>query len=107
MARLRPDEPCGHPGCLSHINHPCEGCGRVGGRYQGKESRQAERPAVFEAIERARYALTESLNPVPHYVINSWLDFIEEAARGKKHTWHHDEGASDAALQDGYYSENR
>lgn len=23
--------PCSHPGCLSHIGHPCEGCGRVGG----------------------------------------------------------------------------
>jgi hypothetical protein len=25
--------PCKHPGCLSHITHPCEGCGRIGGRY--------------------------------------------------------------------------
>lgn len=25
--------PCYHPGCLNHITHPCEGCGRVGGRY--------------------------------------------------------------------------
>ena len=24
-------EPCGHPGCLNHITHPCEGCGRKGG----------------------------------------------------------------------------
>lgn len=32
MQQLRPGEPCGHPGCLSHISHPCEGCGRVGGR---------------------------------------------------------------------------
>ena len=23
--------PCDHPGCLHHISHPCEGCGRVGG----------------------------------------------------------------------------
>lgn len=23
--------PCHHPGCLSHITHPCEGCGRIGG----------------------------------------------------------------------------
>ena len=29
---LRDGEPCGHPGCLSHVSHPCEGCGRVGGR---------------------------------------------------------------------------
>jgi len=25
-------EPCNHPGCLSHISHPCEGCGRVAGK---------------------------------------------------------------------------
>lgn len=24
--------PCGHAGCLSHLSHPCEGCGRFGGR---------------------------------------------------------------------------
>ncbi len=24
--------PCDHPGCLSHATHPCEGCGRIGGR---------------------------------------------------------------------------
>ena len=22
-------EECSHPGCLSHITHPCEGCGRM------------------------------------------------------------------------------
>ena len=21
--------PCEHPGCLSHVSHPCEGCGRI------------------------------------------------------------------------------
>lgn len=25
-------EPCDHPGCLNHITHSCEGCGRIGGR---------------------------------------------------------------------------
>ena len=24
---------CEHPGCLSHLTHPCEGCGRVGGKF--------------------------------------------------------------------------
>lgn len=28
--------PCGHAGCLSHISHPCEGCGRVGGVHSEK-----------------------------------------------------------------------
>lgn len=31
--RALPDGvPCGHAGCLSHLSHPCEGCGRIGGR---------------------------------------------------------------------------
>jgi len=25
-------EPCIHTGCLSHQTHPCEGCGRIGGK---------------------------------------------------------------------------
>lgn len=24
-------EPCEHTGCLNHISHPCENCGRVAG----------------------------------------------------------------------------
>lgn len=28
---LRDGEPCGHRGCLSHVSHPCEGCGRIAG----------------------------------------------------------------------------
>lgn len=24
-------EPCKHPGCLNHVTHPCEGCGRIAG----------------------------------------------------------------------------
>lgn len=28
---LKDGEPCSHPGCLSHVSHPCEGCGRIGG----------------------------------------------------------------------------
>ena len=28
---LRDGEPCDHPGCLHHVSHPCEGCGRIGG----------------------------------------------------------------------------
>ncbi len=34
---LRDGEPCGHPGCLKHISHPCEGCGRIGGRKVGEK----------------------------------------------------------------------
>jgi hypothetical protein len=34
---LRDGEPCSHPGCLRHLTHPCEGCGRVGGRSVSEE----------------------------------------------------------------------
>lgn len=33
IASLRPDEPCDHRGCLHHVTHPCEGCGRIAGQY--------------------------------------------------------------------------
>ncbi len=26
----KPGIPCDHPGCASHLSHPCEGCGRYG-----------------------------------------------------------------------------
>lgn len=29
---LRDGEPCEHKGCLHHITHPCEGCGRIAGK---------------------------------------------------------------------------
>lgn len=29
---MREGESYSHKGCLSHISHPCEGCGRIGGR---------------------------------------------------------------------------
>ena len=25
-------QPCEHKGCLNHISHPCEVCGRIGGK---------------------------------------------------------------------------
>ena len=32
LERLEDGEPCHHPGCLRHVSHPCEGCGRIAGR---------------------------------------------------------------------------
>ena len=29
MKNYKNGEPCEHPGCLSHVTHPCEGCGRI------------------------------------------------------------------------------
>ena len=30
--KLMDGQPCKHPGCLSHLSHPCEGCERIGGK---------------------------------------------------------------------------
>jgi hypothetical protein len=32
-SNLKDGQPCAHPGCLQHLTHPCEGCGRVGGKH--------------------------------------------------------------------------
>jgi len=31
IKNLRDGDPCHHSGCLHHISHPCEVCGRIGG----------------------------------------------------------------------------
>ena len=38
--RLKPGQPCKHPGCLAHVTHPCEGCGRTGGLYDDEREQQ-------------------------------------------------------------------
>ena len=32
-SELPAHQPCGHRGCLSHVTHPCEKCGRIAGEY--------------------------------------------------------------------------
>lgn len=32
LKKIESGEPCGHPGCLQHSSHPCEGCGRINGK---------------------------------------------------------------------------
>ena len=34
--------PCGHPGCASHLIHPCEACDRIGARGIVIESSEAK-----------------------------------------------------------------
>ena len=40
--QLRDGEPCGHPGCLAHTSHPCEVCGRIGGRMDDTDKKIEE-----------------------------------------------------------------
>ena len=32
--KFKDNGPCSHKGCLHHITHPCEGCGRIGGKME-------------------------------------------------------------------------
>ena len=34
---LKDGQPCSHPGCLNHVSHPCEGCGRIAGKKMSEE----------------------------------------------------------------------
>lgn len=32
LEHLQDGEPCDHPGCLHHVSHPYEVCGRIAGK---------------------------------------------------------------------------
>lgn len=54
-------KPCFHPGCLSHISHPCEGCGRIGGSEE-PELEEAEKVLgeVKKIFQRIRDLIDEA-----------------------------------------------
>lgn len=56
----RPGEPCDHPGCASHLSHPCKGCGRYAAGLQNG-------PDVDHA--RARIERLAQSDPVMRYIL--------------------------------------
>lgn len=44
-------EPCSHPGCLNHVTHPCEGCGRTAGRNNPTYAQGQEETETVEEKE--------------------------------------------------------
>jgi len=48
---LKDGEPCNHPGCLNHVSHPCEGCGRIAGKIIGENYMFNEEERKKELIE--------------------------------------------------------
>lgn len=47
-------ESCSHPGCLNHITHPCEWCGRIGGKIITDDIKKLEKalaPYLAKAID--------------------------------------------------------
>lgn len=49
---LRNGEPCNHPGCASHISHPCEGCGRYAAGLRSGPDPQAVNNRLVELARK-------------------------------------------------------
>lgn len=47
---LKDGVPCRHPGCLNHVSHPREGCGRIAGKSPAKNTRATD-PLLKEMAE--------------------------------------------------------
>lgn len=59
IAGLSPDEPCHHQGCLQHLTHPCEGCGRIGGKYPDDARGNKEAAPITGTISVNGWCLTD------------------------------------------------
>lgn len=57
-SHLRDGQPCSHPGCLRHLSHPCDGCGRIAGRRtldfftEGQTAHDAGKNMIENPYER-------------------------------------------------------
>ncbi len=51
---LRDGEACDHPGCLSHVTHPCEGCGRIMGQTPEQEPNPDRADEMLDEIAQGR-----------------------------------------------------
>lgn len=45
--------PCNHPGCMAHMSHTCENCGRIGGQFNDQYEDPVGKPATM-TIEECR-----------------------------------------------------
>lgn len=80
-------ESCGHPGCLSHVSHPCEGCGR----QRGTDFQDRAYRAFIEALgtDKAEprvlfYAGWNAAMDRAVERIKGLLDFVEATDRVKR-----------------------
>lgn len=81
---LRDGEPCGHPGCLSHVSHPCESCGRIGGKANN------DRIIVEEIITRDGKRFLVSLKTDNEFVTiecRYYTEITEYLARLRRFTF--------------------
>jgi len=88
QAKYQDGEPCDHKGCLHHLTHPCEGCGRLGG-ISGNWA-QAEKNRLKEIQDRYNYCHNtflpklETIGKVVHEDIPYLLAALKEAQRRER-----------------------
>ena len=84
--------PCNHKGCLKHITHPCETCGRIGGQYilphhvevpiqdiYNLEKARLELMRMLEATEMLNMATMRSVtNPIWKITHTKYNPIIED-----------------------------
>ena len=86
--------PCSHPGCLNHISHPCERCGRIGGKAMnsnqefhemiGKRcSRCNEIKSLFSFYldKRSKDGLMSACKSCRYETLRKWRDSYPEKYR--------------------------
>jgi hypothetical protein len=57
VVKPKDGKPCDHPGCLSHVSHPCEGCGRIAGISPRERELATAGKEIVEVVKR--HGLTE------------------------------------------------
>lgn len=77
-----PGVPCEHPGCLSHVSHPCEGCGRTNGRYPPlRPLRRMLREWRKITLLLQAAALRQAMIPPVRFEIRENGELVEHRAR--------------------------
>jgi len=75
--------PCGHAGCLSHVSHPCEGCGRVAGQPRDPAPGLAE---AERSLRKNKCGLRAELNHLTHEDCKSIADEMDRL-RSDRDRW--------------------
>lgn len=87
---LKDGEPCDHPGCLSHRSHPCEGCGRIGGKMSTTDEQLLFCKELVEVCKKHKvYSVKVEFDP-------AWADHTHRGMQRIQIDWErgrHDEPA--------------
>jgi len=81
---FRDGEPCGHPGCLSHVSHPCENCGRIGGYNvigpdQARLAARLDRAKPMHDLAHTWYALSVACRHIGAMIERAAKEMLHES----------------------------